>query len=71
MTGQEMCFEVIDAPELARRWSVPASWVRNWTRQGYDNDPLPCVHLGRYVRFEWNSPQLSAWWTRRRSAAKK
>jgi hypothetical protein len=62
-----MNFEVIDAPELAKRWSVPTTWVRNWTREGYDNDPLPHVSLGRYVRYEWNSPPLTAWWVRRRS----
>jgi len=64
---QGMNFEVIDAPELAKRWSVPPTWVRNWTREGYDNDPLPCVRLGKYVRFEWQSPALLAWWERRRS----
>ena len=62
-----MNYEVIDAPELAKRWHVPTTWIRNWSRGGYDNDPLPHVSLGRYVRYEWNSPTLSAWWSRRRS----
>ncbi len=30
------------------------------------DDPLPCVRFGRYVRFEWGSPKLVAWYDRRR-----
>jgi hypothetical protein len=66
-----MNFEVIDLPELGKRWNVPATWVRNRTRQGFDDDPLPVVRLGKYVRVEWNSPQLTAWWARRRSGKSK
>ncbi len=58
-------FEVIDAKELARRWCVPESWVREQVR-GRAVDPLPHVQLGRYVRFEWQSPGLVRWWERRR-----
>jgi hypothetical protein len=59
--------EIIDARELARRWNVPETWVRNNTRRGFANDPIPCVKLGRYTRFELGSQQLTAWWERRRS----
>lgn len=52
--------EIIDAPELARRWNVPASWVRSHTR-GRTRDELPCIRLGKYVRFRWGSPELEAW----------
>jgi hypothetical protein len=58
--------EVIDAIELARRWNLPASWVREQTRTRA-GDPLPCIRFGRYVRFEWGSPQLAAWFERRRT----
>jgi hypothetical protein len=58
--------EIIDARELAKRWQVPQTWIRNWTREGYANDPIPHVKLGRYVRFEWGSPSLSEWWEKRR-----
>jgi hypothetical protein len=58
--------EVIDANELARRLNLPASWVRDQTRTRAD-DPLPCIRFGRYVRFEWGSPQLAAWFERRRT----
>jgi len=59
-------YEVLDAAELARRWNVPISWVREQTRDRAA-DPLPCVRLGKYVRFEWNSPKLIAWWAKRRT----
>jgi hypothetical protein len=66
MLPNKLNFEVIDAVELANRWRVPASWIREQTRQRAV-DPLPCVRLGRYVRFEWESPKLVAWWDKRRS----
>ena len=58
--------EVIDAAELATRWNLPESWIREQTRTRAC-DPLPCIRFGRYVRFEWDSPQLAAWYARRRS----
>lgn len=58
-------FEVIDAGELARRWSIPKSWVLEQTRSRA-TEPIPCVRLGRYVRFEWDSPGLLKWWERKR-----
>ena len=57
--------EVIDSEELARRLRVPESWVRDRVRARSD-DPLPHVKIGRYVRFEWGSPDLVEWWTRHR-----
>lgn len=54
--------ELIDAAELASRWRVPESWVRNHTRACTPKDErIPCIRLGRYVRFEWGSPRLTEW----------
>jgi hypothetical protein len=54
--------ELIDAAELASRWRVPESWVRNHTRACTPKDErIPCIRLGRYVRFEWGSPRLAEW----------
>jgi excisionase family DNA binding protein len=39
---------LLDAVELADRLGVPASWVRESARSG----AIPCVRLGRYVRFD-------------------
>lgn len=61
--------EIIDAPELARRWNVPVTWVRNHVRTGYTTSPIPHLQLGRYVRFEWGSSALEAWLSRRREGS--
>ena len=57
--------EIIDSKELATRLRVPESWVRDRVRVRSD-DPLPHVKIGRYVRFEWGSPDLVEWWARHR-----
>jgi len=62
-------FEVLTAGELAERWRVPESWIREQTRSR-SADPIPHVRLGRYVRFSWNSPELGAWWKRRQSSTR-
>jgi hypothetical protein len=59
--------ESIDAVELAKRWNLPESWVRNHTRDGYTDDPIPHRKLGRYVRYDWGSPELMGWWDRRKA----
>ncbi len=59
--------EVIDSRELAARWQVPESWVRNRTRARTPREErIPCLRFGRYVRFEWGSPQLSEWLAKKR-----
>jgi predicted DNA-binding transcriptional regulator AlpA len=51
--------------ELAKRLSVPVSWVREKSRQRArlrDKDPLPLKKLGKYVRF--SLPEVNAWVSR-------
>jgi hypothetical protein len=60
-----LSIEIIDSKELASRWRLPESWVRDRVRTRSD-DPLPHVKVGRYVRFEWGSPELVEWWARHR-----
>lgn len=62
-------WELIDAAELAKRWSLPASWIREQTRSRAA-DPLPCIRFGKYVRFQWQSPELERWLNRRRKNGK-
>lgn len=63
LTGFSSGFEMVDAPELARRLQVPVSWVRQratclrFTKE----QRIPHVRLGRYIRFLWGSPELNAW----------
>jgi hypothetical protein len=58
-------FEIIASAELARRYDVPLSWIQEGVRSR-QTDPIPCLRLGRYVRFEWDSPELNAWLERHR-----
>jgi hypothetical protein len=53
--------EVIDSIELAKRLSVPESWIRSRTNQKRTCDPIPHYRLGRYIRFSWRSAELSDW----------
>jgi hypothetical protein len=60
--------ELLDAAGLAARLNVPPTWVREMSRRR-TQDRLPCLKLGRYVRFEWGSPALDAWISRRRKGS--
>lgn len=57
-------YEFVDSLELARRLTVPVSWIRDQVR-ARSEDPLPHVNLGKYVRFLWGSPALEQWIRRR------
>jgi len=57
-------YEFIDSKELAQRWGLTESWVRDQVRQR-EADPLPHIKFGRSVRFRWGSPELEAWLARR------
>jgi hypothetical protein len=58
---------LIDAAQLAELLRVPESWVRNRTRARTPAaERIPCVRLGRYVRFAWGSPSLQGWLERQR-----
>jgi len=60
-------FELIESAELAARWRVPESWVRNRTRvRTPKEERIPCIRLGRYVRFEWGSPEVQKWLEKKR-----
>lgn len=62
--------EIIDAPELAKRWNVPESWVRSKVRaRTATKEQIPHLQLGRYVRFEWGSSALEMWLARHREGA--
>jgi hypothetical protein len=56
---------LLTAEELAHRLCVPPTWVREKTRRRArlrDDDPLPVVRLGKYVRFSWAA--VEAWLAR-------
>ena len=45
-------YQFIDSRELAARWVVPETWIRERVRSRSE-DPLPHVRFGKYVRFRW------------------
>jgi hypothetical protein len=47
-------YEFIDSKELASRWNLPESWVREQVR-ARSADSLPHVRFGKYVRFRWGT----------------
>ena len=57
-------YQYIDCKELAARWNLPESWIRDHVRTR-STDPLPHVRFGKYVRFRWGSPELEDWAERR------
>ena len=50
-----MSGKLLDAVAVAERLGVPRSWVLESARSG----AIPCVHLGRYVRFDLDD--VEAW----------
>jgi hypothetical protein len=63
-------YEVLTSEDLAKRWRVPPTWIRDQTRSRCA-DPIPHTRLGRYVRFSFGSPELNQWWMRRRYNGRK
>jgi predicted DNA-binding transcriptional regulator AlpA len=46
--------DILTPEEVAARLKVPPSWVYEKTRARCRN-PIPCLRLGRYVRFDWGA----------------
>ncbi len=54
--------DLLTPDELAERLKVPKSWVFEQTRlraKVRNKTPLPCLRLGKYLRFSWK--QVSEW----------
>jgi hypothetical protein len=64
VSGSTHTYEFIDSKELALRWNVPESWIREHVR-ARSTDPISHVRFGKYVRFRWGSPELEHWAERR------
>jgi predicted DNA-binding transcriptional regulator AlpA len=46
--------EILTPDEVAKRLKVKVSWVYEKRRPRTKN-PIPCLPLGRYIRFDWNA----------------
>lgn len=54
--------DILTPEELAERLKVSKSWVFEQTRNRAkirNAHPLPCIRLGKYLRFSWS--QVSEW----------
>jgi hypothetical protein len=62
-TGRIEPADILTPKELADRLKVSKSWVFEQTRERAKvrnkKPPLPCIRLGKYLRFDWN--EVSAW----------
>lgn len=47
--------DILTPQQLAERLQVGVSWVYEKSRQRgrYQAKPLPCLRMGRYLRFSW------------------
>jgi hypothetical protein len=63
-SGKRPEYQFIDCKQLAGRWNVPETWIRERVRSR-SQDPLPHVRFGKYVRFRWGAPELEDWAERR------
>jgi hypothetical protein len=50
--------DILTPSELASRLKVRTSWIYEKTRDRQRN-PIPCFHIGRYLRFSW--PDICSW----------
>lgn len=56
--------DLLTPAQLAERLQVSVSWVFEQTRKRAkirSKNPLPCIRLGKYMRFSWT--QVCAWMT--------
>ena len=53
-TSPQEALEILTPEEVAKRLKVKVSWVYGKRRPGTKN-PIPCLPLGRYIRFDWNA----------------
>jgi hypothetical protein len=53
--------DILTPDQLAERLRVKVTWVyeKNRRRGQYSGDPMPCLRLGRYLRFYW--PDICTW----------
>jgi len=56
--------DILTPSELADRLKVSESWIfeqtrTRWKTRNKSKTPLPCIRLGKYLRFSW--VQVSAW----------
>lgn len=56
--------DILTPEELANRLKVSPSWVfeqtrKRWKVRNKNKKPLPCIRMGKYLRFSW--AEVSQW----------
>lgn len=53
--------DILTPEQLAERLQVGLNWVyeKSRTRGKHSGKPLPCLRMGRYLRFHW--PDVCEW----------
>ena len=53
--------DILTPAELAKRLKVSVNWIyeKSRSRGQFNGTPLPCLRVGRYLRFAW--PDVVAW----------
>jgi hypothetical protein len=53
--------DILTPGELAKRLKVGVNWVyeKSRARGKHSGQPLPCLRVGRYLRFSW--PDVCVW----------
>jgi hypothetical protein len=58
-------YRIAKPEEVAKLLNVPTTWVYEQVRSRA-KDPMPHLRLGKYVRFQPDSPEFQEWLARRR-----
>jgi predicted DNA-binding transcriptional regulator AlpA len=53
--------DILTPKQLAERLQVKTTWVYEMCRRraGYREKPMPCMRIGKYLRFYW--PDICEW----------
>jgi|HubBroStandDraft_6_1064221.scaffolds.fasta_scaffold90981_3 hypothetical protein len=53
--------DFLDFRGLAAKLGTSEQWVRRNVRRTYTRDPIPHLRFGRWIRFVWDSQDMSEW----------
>jgi predicted DNA-binding transcriptional regulator AlpA len=56
-----LAYQNLRAKQFAERLNVPRSWILDYSNPESCDDPIPCLPLGKFKRFRWESSELVDW----------
>src|SRR5580704_4490982 len=60
-SNHESDSDFLDFRGLAAKLGTSEQWVRRNVRRTYTRDPIPHLRFGRWIRFVWDSQDMSEW----------